>query len=291
MRVLLRQNGALRRLANVSLGDRDGSVVLVLPRAGKTIWQQVRVPYQAGQPTVKLATEEVGKGVKVTLHSSGRLNFGDRRDPVYVEPIWDLTDPLWIGTYRIPTIGALDQYDAKVTDEDLVVDVPDSWAGPGAFQISLGPVRLGSSGVPTITFLNRLDLAFAWVQIESPYPSELPESFIYSFPERGTRATQAIPEDEALIRYSRLLYPPGFEYPMLDGPNGDGTYRLVFNVPMRDVPRVTIVAKDSNIKAVVSDQQVDTRTNKVQVKFRFRGKGGFIKSPTAFASIELDAEF
>lgn len=290
MRVLLRHPSGLKRLAGIQVTDRDGSLILTFPREGTTTRSAWRLT-TSGRGEKVSTSEAVLKGLKVTIHGSGRINFMGRSAPIFVEPIWALTEPSSVVIHRIPSASALDDFPNSVADEDFVVDASDSLEGPLAFEVVLAPAGHGPVPGVTISLLDRLQLCLVPVEVEPLLPPDLVNQFVTFLPAQGTRESQVIDEDIALIAYKKLFYPPGYEDGMLDGPNGEGWYRLVFPVQMRIAPSATIVAADPSVSVEIMEQELDKRTNRVQVRFRFRNAGGVIKRPTPIASIELSAEF
>jgi len=75
------------------------------------------------------------------------------------------------------------------------------------------------------------------------------------------------------------------------GPNGEGVWQVVFAVPMRDAPQVSIELSDPALYVDEGDIVRDVRAATAMLRFKIRNRNtnAIIKTPVAFHSIELNA--
>jgi hypothetical protein len=276
---------------NVVVSERDGSVVVTFPTIPTKGHVRGRVSLESMEMVGPERTIESTTEFKLTLHTSGRVNFGRQHEPIFVEPIWFLTKSSWIFVRRIASLDTLTKYAKAMSADDVTLEVPAE-GPPFAVELSLWPSTLSSATGTDfqISIGERLHLGIRRVDVESQVPKELFQQTVSLFPSAGTESAQVVPEDIALIDYVRLIQ--GKSGPWLFGPNGEGVYRLIFETQMRIPPLTLIRALDAGLETEIVDQTTDPRTNRVQVRFKFRDRRSkkLVKVPVEIAEIVVDAE-
>jgi len=88
MRVLIGHRGRRYRFLGVDSSTRDGSLNITVRRAGTSAFSY-RWEAQAGaaEPVRVDFTPQRAKNKKITVHQSGRINFHETGESIYVEPL------------------------------------------------------------------------------------------------------------------------------------------------------------------------------------------------------------
>jgi hypothetical protein len=107
-------------------------------------------------------------------------------------------------------------------------------------------------------------------------------------PSVGPYASQQCSQEQALIDYHQCK--TGSSAEVLYPPNGEGVRRLIFSVPMRIPPEVTIIPHDPNLEVVLIDR--DVRLGRAEVRFKLvnRKTKAVVRSSEPILSFELNAE-
>jgi hypothetical protein len=273
--------------------DRDGSLSLIIRREGvgasRTSWST-----RSGteEPKTTVFDQPRPKSKRITIHQSGRVNFHENGYVIFVAPLTRTTRPFAIYGYRVPSLDKLDVQDDVIEEEDVVFDLSDLPPGPVSFSVILGPrdfsphgraikLEYGAEGYSLTVQVD--PVAFA-------VPAPLSQHFNTVTPEAGLFPSQQMAEDQAMISYHQAL--TGATEAVLYVPNGEGTIRMIFSVPMRIAPRFKIELVDPELYVSDQDVQRDGRADKVMLRFkvRHRKSGRIIRQPVGIKSIELDAE-
>ena len=93
-------------------------------------------------------------------------------------------------------------------------------------------------------------------------------------------------------QYSQLLFHQklqGVQDVIIYRPNAIGIYKMYFSVPMRKIPKIKIKFKDSDLEAIILEDENNPRTN-TSARFKVKNKHGYIKKSQEIVSVELDAE-
>jgi len=291
VRILLQQGEKLLRFVKLEVTERDGSVILAFPTKPSKGAVRGFVSTKGGAYTTTETDDEPSESFKLTLHSSGRINFGGRHPAIFVGPLWSLAKASPVLVRRVGRLSSLTELNRPVANGDVILDLAQI-RPPLSFEIAISPEPLPADDGPRVQveLLKRLFVTFRLVDIESLVPANLVGATSNFYPNVGTLETQAIGEDLALIEYHKLLHGKASHLPV--GPNNVGEYRLVFQTQMRVAPDAVIKALNPDVEAEVIDQTRDPRTNRVQVRFRFveRKSGRVIKTPVEIAEVTLSAE-
>lgn len=273
--------------------DRDGSLSLTIRRKGvstsRTSWS-TRCGEQ--EPKTTQFDQPRPKSKRITIHQSGRVNYHENGTSIFVAPLTQTTQPFPVYGYRVPALDRLDVHDGDIAEEDAVLDLSDLPDGPVSFSVILGPGDFIPQG-RAVKLAYEAEGYSVTVQVDPitfPVRADLNQHFTTLTPDRGLFPQQQMAEDQAMISYHRAL--TGASDVILYAPNGEGTIRMIFSVPMRIAPRFKIELADPELHVSDQDVQRDGRSEKVMLKFkvRHRKSGQVIRHPIAIKSIELDAE-
>lgn len=293
MRILIRYGSNILKFMVLKTSDRDGSLSLTIRREGvstsRTSWST-----KSGEqePKTTAFNQSRPKNKRITIHQSGRVNYHENGNYIFIAPLTQTTQPFPIYGYRVPALDKLDVHDEDIAEEDAVFDLSALPEGAISFSVILGPrdftsqgraIKLGYEAEGYSVTLQVDPVTFA-------VPADLNQHFTTLAPERGLFPEQQMAEDQAMISYHQAL--TGAADAILYSPNGEGTIRMIFPVPMRIAPRFNIELVDPELHVSDQDVQRDGRSEKVMLKFRVRQRksGRIIRQPVAIKSIELDAE-
>ncbi len=273
--------------------DRDGSLSLTIRREGvspsRISWSTR--PQEHEPKTTEFYTPSP-KNKRITIHQSGRVNYHQNGNSIFIAPLTKTTQPFSIYGYRVPALDKLDVHNKDIAEEDAIFDLSDLPEGPASFSVLLGPGDFTPQG-RAITLGYEAEGYSVTVQVDPVtlvLPADLNEHFTTLTPDRGLFPQQQMAEDQAMISYHQAL--TGAPDAILYAPNGEGTIRMVFAVPMRIAPRFNIELVDPELHVSDQDIQRDERSEKVMLKFKVRNRKTrqIIRQAVAIKSIELDAE-
>lgn len=293
MRILVRYKGSLRKFVVVESSDRDGSMTLVMRREGtstsRTTWRTKPGEHEPKRVDIE---EPRQKSKRITIHQSGRVNYHENGNSIFIEPLTRTSRTTCLYGYRIPALERLDLHPEETGDEDAIFDLSDLGDGPVSFSVFIGPSTLTPPGkaVKLAYDAEGYSLAITVDAVPVPVPSGYEDHFTTLTPERGVFLGQQMPEDQAMVAYHQAL--TGSNGIVLYHPNGEGVIRLIFSVPMRISPKFKIELADPDLHVSEQDVQREGRSEKVMLKFKVRNRrtGQITRQEVAVKSIELDAE-
>lgn len=293
MRILIRFRSSIRKFMVLESSDRDGSLSLTIRREGSSM---SRTSWSTRPEVQELNTtnfeKPLAKNKRVTIHQSGRINYHQNGNVIFIAPLTQTTQPFLIYGYRVPSIEKLDVHDKGINDEDVVFDLSDLSDGPVSFSVFLGQADFTPQGraLKLGYEAEGYSVTLQLDPITFDVPSEVSEHFTTLTPEIGLFTKQQVPEDQALIAYHQAL--TGFSDLIMYAPNGEGTFRMVFSVPMRIAPKFNVEPEDPNLYVSEQDIMRDSRSDKVMLRFKVRHRKTkqIIRQAVLFKSIELDAE-
>lgn len=228
-----------------------------------------------------------GNTQRVSYHATGRINYkGPIDTTTYGEPIFAISQPHLLFCVSFAELNKL----SRVTDsraDDVLLDV----ALPDGERISLYVWITPPDAL--LLNPNALVVAYAeWFAIQI-VPGPPPLANIELNKNRVTAPAgvfngQQVSQEQALIFVHQkrtgvkdmLCWWETSEKPC---------FRLIFAVPMRVPPKLDVIFKASGLE-VVSLQPCIRNTATAELRFRVRGKGGFLTEPPAIERIILDAE-
>lgn len=273
--------------------NRDGSLSLTIRRKGvSTSRKSWSTSCGEQEPKTLEFDQPRPKSKRITIHQSGRVNYHENGTSIFIAPLTQTTQPFPVYGYRVPALDRLDVHNEAIAEEDAVLDLSDLPDGPVSFSVILGPGEFTPEG-------RAIKLAYAaegyslTVQVDPitfPLPADLNQHFTTLTPDRGLFPQQQMAEDQAMISYHQAL--TDASHVVLYAPNGEGTIRMIFSVPMRIAPRFKIELADPELHVSDQDVQRDGRSEKVMLRFkvRYRKSGQVIRQPVGIKLIELDAE-
>ena len=318
-RLLIKLNGAVRRVANVDIGNHDGSINLSFVRAGTSDFGWAsdsalgvfnRVQYAEPNPRTK----------RITVHTSGRVNFHGTPNPGinFIPCLLDLAEAAPIVGYVIPAVVALDSIDNIRTDDHAVELAGDS-AGSLGFEFLAIPASLPSLPGEIWRFIIEGHYGLACVLVSGDLYPERPgvpsEAFSMIRPS-SMLSQQSIPEEQAFIRFQELMHAnqvrqalsssaiPEHEHDQIvadtvregrgiQGPNNEGMWEVVCHVPMRIRPALVVQFSDPRYRAEMIDiTSLDKRLEKVRVRFKVYDQHAtrWVKHSVEILRAFLDAE-
>lgn len=293
MRILIRDGSITRKFMVLETSDRDGSLSLTIRREGAST-SRTRWSTRPGEqePTTTEFDPPRPKNKRITIHQSGRVNYHENGNTIFVAPLTQTTHSFPIYGYRVPALNKLDVHDEDFAEEDAVFDLTDLPEGPVSFSVILGPANFTPHG-RAIKLGYEAEGYSMTVQVDPvtfAIPSDLNQQFITLTPDRGLFSQQQMEECQAMIAYHQAL--TGTQDAILYAPNGEGVIRMIFSVPKRIAPRFKVELVDTELHVSHQDVQRDVRSEKVMLKFkvRHRKSGEIVREPIAIKSIELDAE-
>ena len=293
MRILVRHKGSLRKFVVVESSDRDGSLTLVMRREGistsHATWSTKPGEHEPKQVDFD---ERRQKSKRITIHQSGRVNYHENGNSIFIEPLTRTSRATCVYAYRVPALEKLDFHSDELGDDDAIFDLSDLGDGPVSFSVFIGLPSLVPPGkaVKLAYDVDGYSLTIAVDVVPVPVPPDYENHFTTLTPERGIFLEQQMAEDQAMISYHQAL--TRSDGMVLYHPNGEGVIRMIFSVPMRIAPKFKVELVDPELHVTEQDVQRDDRSEKVMLKFKIRNRrtGQIIRHEVAIKSIELDAE-
>jgi len=294
MRILIQHNDNIRKFLVLESSDRDGTLTLVATRecvdSSGVSWST-----QPGgqEPKQREFDPPLPKSKRVTIHQSGRVNYHENRQRIFIEPLTCTTCVTCIYCYRVPALSALDLFAGPVAKEDVIFDLSEVDDESLSFSIFLGPADHVPPGKAIkLTYDNqRYSIAVSVDRLPFPVPSGYERCFITITPSQGLFLEQQIEEDRALVSYHQAI--TGSFSQILYQPNGAGVFQLIFSDPMRIAPMFKIELADPELHVIDQDVQREYRSEKVMLKFKVRNRktGQIIKHPVEIKLMSLDSRF
>jgi hypothetical protein len=228
-----------------------------------------------------------GEGIDVSYHATGTIHYKSPLDRcLFAEPTSRVTSVFKFLLLSIPAIERLDTLEAT-SDEDGVLEMPEDLVGRVQFGFTISPHGTGADPAVAVDFWPLFRLSVFVTYPAPPVPPECRDRLVCEAPTVGLSDRILMDEAEALCRFqqnwhshpsSLILYPP----------NQEGVWRMVTPVPMRIPPRVTLRFEDPTLQV---EEKRSAKNPNADIRFKVKGKGGFIKHCVPIRSIQLDAEF
>lgn len=222
--------------------------------------------------------------LRISYHASGRINFhGIKSQAIYGDPTFAINSFQWLSYISVPKIESLTLV-KKISPSDTIIKLPSNLEGRVTFSVIIGPVGgdLNFSPLVVVTYQNWFNLIISLDSFPLKIPSGLENHVLKAVPSKGLYVSQQVSTDEALIAFNQIK--TNLKSLITSWEPNEGVYRIVFNVPMRIPPRLNIEWVHTGIKTDI------VKKTRSEIRFRAKGRGGYLKSIQQIKSIELDAE-
>ncbi len=271
-RILIRfQNQNYRFLGFEFRDDVDGTLIMVFDRKNSdpNVWSFSNKP-DSGTPINGKWLDKF----RMSYHPSGLVNYhGSSANPIFCEPIYDITIPQTIAWISIPSIGSLRQYN-KESLTNNILELPSNPEERITFRLVMLPDSFEFDTAPLV-LVNYSKIFSLAIYLDS-FPLKIPDEFndlvITAAPSRGQFDTQQISEEQAFSEFHHLDNPSPDNLCFWD----KGVYRIILKSPMRVAPRLEVDFLDPSIEPEIFS--VVKRRERVEIKFRARGKGGILNN-------------
>jgi hypothetical protein len=319
LRLLVKFGSTVRRVANVDIANHDGSINLSLVRAGTNgygwTWDSSRsdfdkVEYAEPKPKTK----------RITIHTSGRVNYhvSPNSGVNFIPCLLDLTEAVPFVAYVIPAVTALDLA-GNMRSGDHIVELDDGSEGALGFEFFVLPFNVPPLPGEIWRFIVEGRYGLACVLVSGALfpirPGVPAESFSVIRPS-SLLPKQSIPEEQAFIRFQELMHANQVRQALMSseipehthdqiveetvmvgrgiqGPNNEGVWEVVCNVPMRIRPALVVQFLDPRYRAEMIDvTSTDKRLEKVRIRFKVYDQQAkkWVKHPVEILKAFLDAE-
>lgn len=318
-RITIEHAGILRILAHIHIAKNDGSLTLSLVRSGMN-----KFGFQSNVETLDFERVEypndLPKTKKITIHASGRINYHGFQTSftTYVPCLLDLVEDSPIIFYTVPDFESLDPAGDLRADDD-VIRPPAETEAPCGFTFSVIPSNCPRvSGEIWRCIVEKrygLNCTFTPDSLMPPKRGVPSGAFTHLIPDQILQQ-QSLSEEMAFLRFQTLkqenqireslmlaAVPVTEHVRIIDelvargrgiqGPNGEGVWEIVTQVPMRIRPRLEVKFADPRFRAeFIKEMRKDIRLEKVRVRFEVFDKhtGKRIKHKVEILGVALDAE-
>jgi hypothetical protein len=287
--ILIRHQDRKFKFLNWEFRDNsDGSLYIVFDRVGKG----PGITWSSRTGNVPVEYEKDDQKFKISYHASGQVNFhkiAGSRKSIFAEPIYAITRKQILSFISIPALTSLDP-----ADEEAEADVVCEWtANPTervTFWIELAPPSVENPFEPRNLPLVGVsyDRWFTILVSLGPSPFPIPEGvpdqgIIKTVPDQNF-VTELVTMEQAVINFHQARSGVRHEGITSFEPQ-EGVYRIVFAVPMRIPPQLTVEFYDNDLSFEV------IRCTTYEVRFRVKGRGGYKKDWTPIKAFTLDADF
>ncbi len=289
-RVLIKKGDFYFKFINLCFDNFDGSLYITLERSGENN-SYFSFKTNINDLSFKEIKEIHGKRKKwkkISYHGTGRIHFENISNPtIFSEPLLNISRPFTFFSYSIPTLEKLDIYYESVNKDTIVVDGSNLEIGRLTFSFLVAPVGISSEGsLVSLNYSFSSDCSFS-ISIHLNgynlvYPKDMENHFIFP-PMKGLFNKQVLPKEVSVIRFNQAIHRE--KGAILLPPNGAGIYTLIYTVPMRIRPEVTISYPDPSLKII----EVSKTT--YYLKFKVNNRYGHtLKETIVPKSIFLNAE-
>lgn len=308
-----------RRLANIEIVKHDGSIVLALVRSGSNVtgwqWNTSSAKYD----DIAYAAP-MSKTKRISIHTSGRVNFHGSPNPSvnFIPCLLDLIQAVPIVCYVIPDVEALDLIENN-SPHDHVIELLGPSAGRLAFEFSVIAASQPSLPGEIWRFITEGHYGLTCVLVSAGlYPASpglTPEAVSVLRP-ASMLLQQSITEEQAFMRFQELMHANQIRQALvssgipahlhdqiivetvregrgIQGPNNEGVWEIVCNVPLRIRPELVVQFSDPRYRAEMIDMNSsDVRLEKIRVRFKVYDQQAtrWVKHPVKIQRACLDAE-
>jgi hypothetical protein len=241
--------------------------------------------------SLSIAIHQRLKSYQVTLHQSGRINFKNAGETIYIEPLVCLSEPFAFYRYRVREISLLRVFEATPAVDDAILETKQGPGDVAAFILIISPKdSLSLAGSVELLYVDKYALTVAVEPVVTAAQTPREADYLHMWTKAGRFTEQQISEEAALIEFHQVKH--RMHGSILYEPNGAGEWMLVFTVPMRVAPRVVIEMMDPELHVTDQDLRRVSRSERVMLRFKVRNRttGEVIKAPAKIRSIALDSE-
>ncbi|QPJ64317.1 MAG: hypothetical protein G3M78_02455 [Candidatus Nitrohelix vancouverensis] len=284
-RILIRYNNQIFKFLRIKFEtQRDGSLIVIFDREIKNpeLWSWSTEP----DSNPLLVGESLDK-FRISYHTSGRINFhGSSAKPIFSEPIFEITKPQTLTWISIPSFESFTPLTEELTD-DTVMEMPSDLNDRITFNLVIVPYSFifDKSPIIMVTYHKWFSIALFKDVLPTEIKNGFQDRFITAVPGNGVYGSQQIAGDKALIKFHQKLNDTQGAIYYWE-PN-QGIYRLIFKSQMRIKPKLKVEFLDPNIKAEIVPS--NSRTEKVEIRFKCINKNGVLRIPPPIKSILLDS--
>ncbi len=286
-RILIRYKNQTFKFLRIKFEiQRDGSLIVVFDREIKIpdLWSWSTKP----DSNPLLAGESLDK-FRISYHTSGRVNFhGSSAKPIFSEPIFGITKPQTLAWVSIPSFESFTPFNEELIDGP-VIEVSSDLNDRITFSLIIvpDPFKFDESPLIMVTYHNWFSIALFQDVLPIEIQNGFQDHFVTAVPGNGAYGSQQIEGDKALIKFHQKLNDTQSQIFYWE-PN-EGIYRLIFKSKMRVKPKLKVEFLDPNVKAEIVP--VNSRIEKVEIRFKCMNKNGYLKIPPPIKSILLDSRF
>jgi hypothetical protein len=229
---------------------------------------------------------------RISYHPGGYVRFheiGGAPRAIHCEPIHAITKKQLLALISIPEIDSL-TVAAQTEVQDLIFDWPDGLMGRATFWIELGPPRLENPFPPSnkplaaVTYDPWFAIYISLGAFPAPILESVPEKGVIKFVPDQDFVTTRVSKEQGVIDFHQAKAGVKFQFVTAFKP-GTGEYRIVFAVPMRVPPQLTVDFFDPSLRAVI------TLCTTYEVRFKVKGPRGHAKEWVPIRGFTLDADF
>jgi hypothetical protein len=289
-KILICHKGQLYKFLNWEFqDDRDGSLYIVFDRIGKgpgTTWGS-----RTGNIPTTYAKEDENAKFRISYHPCGHVRFHNiagTRKSIHCEPIYAITGKQPLAFISIPNVESLALAE-QTEDKDAIFDWPDQAAGRVTFWIELGPSALekpfesNNPPLAAVTYDPWFTLFISLGILPIPLPENVSAQAVIKVVPDEDFVTERVSQEQAVIAFHQRKH--GVKHQAVtEFKPVSGVYRIVFAVPMRVPPKLTVEFFDADLSAEI------THCTTYEVRFKVKGRGGYNNEWVPIKGFTLDAE-
>jgi hypothetical protein len=289
-RILFKVNDKIYRFINFSFNSNEGSLYVYfvgMPKTPKTAEQGV---FDFTEQVWKEALEEVEEdhisNPKLSYHTSGQINLHMySKSRCFGEPIYRISKTNLFLNYYIPNIETLPVYRKKITEYDHFYNIDFADEKLFSFVICPSSIKINNPDNSNYVAIYIQDLFNLVIFNNERQLKEIKlpcrDKQTLLFPEINLFGELQISPSDAVIEFYKKTRK--FEGGVIEGPNSEGIYRLIF--PSSDLARkYKIILEDENVETEIIDFKKGHSISLFCLKDRY---GSRIKKPIMCEKIQF----
>lgn len=190
-------------------------------------------------------------------------------EPIFGEPIFNITKPLAFIIYSIPSIEKLDIHHDTLSENDIILGLDDIFLDRINFECTIAPWNYDfKNDIPMISIrYNKLfSLSIFLRSFHLPIQGEMKDCFNFIAPSMGVYSSPIYDKSEAILFFHQAVM--NTSNVIIYSPNNQGIYRMIFSVPMRIPPKINITFEEKDLSVELLEF---SRTN---ARFKVKDKYG-----------------